>query len=132
MGSDALECGVVGRNQVERNAVVGGRMALARMGMIAGLASFRRLVCRVGTLIAAQCLLALVLGVTSLQRTHFSLHPLAFPGLIAAFAVAGAFDMSIEFRRHTFTFTLIETVLVIGLFAVGPIELGVAAALGEA
>lgn len=126
-----MECGLVGRNAVVGNSMVGGRVAVAGLGMIDSRSSFRRLVCRVGTLIVAQCVLALVLGVTSLERTHFTPHPLAFVGVVAAFALAGAFDMSIEFRRHTFTFTLIETVLVIGLFAVSPIELAVAAALGE-
>src|SRR3954462_8142338 len=39
--------------------------------------------------------------------------------------------MTLEFHRHRFTFTLTESVLVVGFFFAGPIGLAVAAALGE-
>ena len=51
--------------------------------------------------------------------------------LALAFALTGFFAMSLEFHRHRFTFTLAEAVLAVGFFAVGPIGLAVAAALGE-
>jgi K+-sensing histidine kinase KdpD len=61
---------------------------------------------------------------------HFG-DPRAVLLLTAAFALFGAFDMSLELRRHNFTFALTEAVLVVGFFAVGPIGLALAAAAGE-
>ena len=85
---------------------------------------------RIAPLIAAQVVLAATFALIS--RTH---DPVGRPVTIAlfagAFACAGAFNMRLEFRRHQFSFTLAEAVLSAAFFALGPIGIGIAAALGE-
>ncbi len=57
--------------------------------------------------------------------------PVAIVLLTGAFALAGSFDMPLEFRRFNITFTLAEAVLAAGFFFVGPLGLAIAAAVGE-
>jgi K+-sensing histidine kinase KdpD len=56
----------------------------------------------------------------------------AILALLGAFVATGALDMSLELRRHRFTFTLADAVLVVGFFVVGPLGLAVAFACAEA
>jgi K+-sensing histidine kinase KdpD len=87
---------------------------------------------RVVALIILQLVLATLFATLGARSAMRFGDPRAVLALTAAFAVFGAFDMSLELRRHRFTFTLTEAVLVIGFFAVGPIGLAAAAAVGEA
>ncbi|HET9728784.1 MAG TPA: HAMP domain-containing sensor histidine kinase, partial [Acidimicrobiia bacterium] len=90
-----------------------------------------RLARRVGAVITAQLTVAAVFGALALKHHDTIGAPAAIVGLTIAFAIAGAFEMPLELRRHKFTVTLGEAVLVVGFFAVGPIGLALAAALGE-
>ena len=110
-----------------------GGMAVAELGVTPAPARRpRRLERRVGALIGAQLVVAARLRRSS--RTAAA-YPFGEPWVVAtlalAFALTGFFAMSLEFHRHRFTFTLAEAVLAVGFFAVGPIGLAVAAALGE-
>ena len=53
-------------------------------------------------------------------------------GLAAFFALVGLLPMHLELGRSACTFTLVEAVLVIALFALGPLGVVLTAALGEA
>jgi signal transduction histidine kinase len=91
-----------------------------------------RLERRVGVVITAQITTATAFALLAATR-HFEIGaPRAIFALTVAFAIAGSFEMPLELHRHKFTFTLGEAVLVVGFFAVGPIGLAIAAALGEA
>jgi two-component system sensor histidine kinase KdpD len=90
-----------------------------------------RLERRVGIVIAAQLLMAGAFAALSLHSGTPIGRPLPILLLAIAFAITGAFEMSLELRRHSFTFTLGEGVLVVGLFVVGPIGVGLAFAIGE-
>lgn len=85
---------------------------------------------RVAPLIGIQ--IALAGAFAFLARTqHPAGRPLTIALFAAAFACAGTFNMRLEFRRHQFSFTLAEAVLSASFFALGPIGIGAAAALGE-
>lgn len=85
---------------------------------------------RVAPLIGIQIALAGTFAL--LARTlHPAGRPLTIALFAAAFACAGTFNMRLEFRRHQFSFTLAEAVLSASFFALGPIGIGIAAALGE-
>jgi signal transduction histidine kinase len=86
---------------------------------------------RVGVVIAAQIAVACAFSLVSAAKGVAIGLPLPIMVLAAAFAIAGSFEMPLEFRRHNFTFTLAEAALVVGFFIVGPLGLGLAAALGE-
>ena len=110
----------------------GGGMAVAELGVTpAPDRRPRRLERRVGALIGAQLLFAAAFGVLSHSRGYPFGEPWVVATLALAFALTGFFAMSLEFHRNRFTFTLAEAVLAVGFFAVGPIGLAVAAALGE-
>ena len=53
-------------------------------------------------------------------------------GFTAAFGLVGLVPMRLEFGRHQVTFTLSAAILVVALFAMGPVGVGLSAALGEA
>ena len=53
-------------------------------------------------------------------------------GVAAAFALVGLLPMEVELGRTTFSFTLVEGVLVVALFTLGPLGIVLTAALGEA
>jgi K+-sensing histidine kinase KdpD len=91
-----------------------------------------RLERRVSVVIVAQLAVAAAFVALSHRTGHLVGSSLPIAALAAAFAVTGWFEMSLELKRHRFTFTLAEAVLVVGLFVVGPLGLGVAAAIGEA
>ncbi len=86
---------------------------------------------RVALLIAFQIALAGGFG----YLAHRAGQPIGRPAMILAFAgafsAAGAFNMRLEFRRHQFTFTLSEAVLTASFFALGPLGVATAAAVGE-
>jgi signal transduction histidine kinase len=90
---------------------------------------------RIGFRIAPLIAVELALAATFAGLSRHALQPVGHPGTIAlyaiAFALAGAFNMRLEFRRHQFTFTLSEAVLSASFFALGPIGVGLAAAVGE-
>ncbi len=52
-------------------------------------------------------------------------------GVAAAFALIGLLPVELELGRSTISFTLIEGVLVVALFTLGPVGIAVTAALGE-
>ncbi len=87
---------------------------------------------RVGAVIAAQ--LSVAAAFAALWHAHHTAWfgaPWRVGAVAVAFAVTGAFDMTLELRRHNVTFTLADAVLVVALFIVGPVGVGVAAAVGE-
>jgi K+-sensing histidine kinase KdpD len=106
-------------------------MALAELG-VGPPRPRARLERRVSVVIVAQLAVAATFIALSHRTGHLIGGPLPIAALAAAFAITGWFDMSLELRRHRFTFTLAEAVLVVGLFVVGPLGLGIAAAVGEA
>src|SRR5579864_7551038 len=53
-------------------------------------------------------------------------------GVGAAFALVGLLPMEVELGRTTFSFTLVEGVLVVALFTLGPLGIVLTVALGEA
>lgn len=83
-------------------------------------------------LVAGQVAVALLFGRLSVGAGAEIGDARAVLALAGAFALAASFTMQLEFRRHRCTFTLTEVVLSAGLFLVGPVGLGIAAALGEA
>jgi signal transduction histidine kinase len=90
---------------------------------------------RIGLRIAPLIAIELGLAATFGSLSRHAQQPVGRPTTIAlyavAFACAGAFNMRLEFRRHQFTFTLAEAVLTASFFALGPIGVGLAAAVGE-
>ncbi len=91
-----------------------------------------RLERRIGVVIVAQLALAAAFTLLARARAERIGSAGAVLALMAAFVVTGALDMSLELRRHRFTFTLADAVLVVGLFVVGPIGLAIAFASAEA
>jgi signal transduction histidine kinase len=90
----------------------------------------RRIGLRVAPLIAIQLGLAAIFA--GVAGTHYAVgRPVIIAVFAGAFAFAGAFNMRLEFRRHQFSFTLAEAVLSASFFALGPIGIGIAAAVGE-
>jgi signal transduction histidine kinase len=86
---------------------------------------------RIAPLIGLQLLLAaVVIAINAHAHAHVG-SPALVVAYTVAFAAAGAFNMRLEFRRHQFTFTLAEAVLSASFFALGPIGVGIAAAVGE-
>ena len=71
--------------------------------------------------------LVLATGFAVLAATRGRLigSPAEILGLIVAFVVAGAFDMSLELHRPKFTFTPADPVPIVGFFVVGPLGLPV-------
>jgi signal transduction histidine kinase len=57
--------------------------------------------------------------------------PWRVAALMAAFAVVGMFPMHLELGRSACTVLLVEAVLVVGFFVVGPLGIALAATLGE-
>jgi signal transduction histidine kinase len=97
----------------------------------ARLQASRRIGLRVAPLIAAELAVAALFAVLSRHAGHLVGHPAPLAFYAAGFACAGAFNMRLEFRRHQFTFTLADAVLTASFFALGPIGIGIAAAVGE-
>ncbi len=64
------------------------------------------------------------------HQPGFTLPRLA--GFTLGFCIVGLFPMRLEFGRHQVTFTLTDSVLVTAVFAMGPVGVGLAAAIGEA
>ncbi len=91
----------------------------------------RRIGLRVAPLIAAELALAALFAILARHAGHLVGHPGPLVFYTVAFACAGAFNMRLEFRRHQFTFTLADAVLTASFFALGPIGIGIAAAIGE-
>jgi signal transduction histidine kinase len=85
---------------------------------------------RVAPLIAAQLVLAATFALVSRAQDPVG-RPLTIALFAGVFACAGTFNMRLEFRRHQFSFTLAEAVLSASFFALGPIGIGIAAAVGE-
>ncbi|HEV7524881.1 MAG TPA: ATP-binding protein [Acidimicrobiia bacterium] len=109
-----------------------GGMAVAELGVTpARRRRPSRLESRVGALIGGQLVVAAGFGLLAHSRGYVFGEPWIVATLALTFALTGFFAMSLEFHRHRFTFTLAEAVLAVGFFAVGPIGLAVAAALGE-
>ena len=109
-------------------------MERSRLGLEAQsrrLRTSRRIGLRVAPLIAAELVLAALFGMLSGHSGHLIGQPAPLALYTAAFAVAGAFNMRLEFRRHQFTFTLADAVLTASFFALGPVGIGIAAAVGE-
>jgi signal transduction histidine kinase len=91
-----------------------------------------RLRFRVGALIGAQLVVAAAFATFAVLRGARIGAPVAVIALTGAFVVTGAFDASIDFRRHRFTFTPSDAVLVVAFFVAGPIGLATAFAVAEA
>ena len=122
------------REPLDRESLDGCFMELPGLGIEDETGSAQpnhRIGLRVAPLIAAQLVLAATFALVA-ARSH---DPIGSPVTIAlfagAFACAGAFNMRLEFRRHQFSFTLAEAVLSAAFFALGPIGIGIAAAVGE-
>jgi len=94
--------------------------------------SLGRLERRISVVIAAQLALASLFAALAVAHRERIGAAGAILALTAAFVVTGALDMSLELRRHRFTFTLGDAVLVVGFFVVGPIGLAIAFAGAEA
>jgi signal transduction histidine kinase len=94
-------------------------------------ARVKRLEHRVGVLIAVQLIATAGIAVLTASRGWSFGRVWIVVALALAFALTGFFGMTLEFQRHRFTFTLTESVLVVGFFFVGPIGLAIAAAVGE-
>ncbi|HEX5615839.1 MAG TPA: HAMP domain-containing sensor histidine kinase [Acidimicrobiia bacterium] len=58
-------------------------------------------------------------------------HPLGIVAYGVAFAVAGSFNLRLEFRQSQFTFTLADAVLAAAFLVLGPLGVAVAAGAGE-
>ena len=86
---------------------------------------------RIAPLIAIELAVAAAFAAMSRHSGQALGRPITIAFFAIAFALAGAFNMRLEFRRHQFTFTLAEAVLSASFFALGPIGVGVAAAVGE-
>ncbi len=87
---------------------------------------------RIGLLVACEAGLAVVFARLSIGAGSAVGDVRTIAILAVAFALGGSFTMRLEFRRHKCTFTLIETILPVAFFLVGPVGAGVAAAAGEA
>jgi signal transduction histidine kinase len=120
----------LGGDPVVGDSLVGGSMAVGDLGLSTPRPR-ARLERRVGGVIAAQLLIATLFAGLAVHRGDLVGRPLAVALLTVAFAVAGMFEMQLELRRHILSFTLVEAVVAIGLFTVGPLGLGIAAAAGE-
>jgi signal transduction histidine kinase len=123
----------VDRKSVEGLGLVGGRVGVAELGLnTVPRRSRGRLGLRVGVLVAAQLCVATAFAILAIRQGD----PIGLPAFVLAltgsFVVAGAFDASLDFTRHKFTFTPSDAVLVVGLFAVGPVGLAAAFAVAEA
>jgi signal transduction histidine kinase len=118
---------------VDRVAMDGRHVGVAELGLSAvpGRRTVR-LERRVGEVIAVQTVLAASFAVLGAINGAPIGSPAAILALTGAFVVIGAFDMSLELHRHKFTFTPADAVLVVGLFAVGPVGLATAFAVAEA
>jgi K+-sensing histidine kinase KdpD len=129
LGRVPLDRPRVGGKPLDCKSLDGAGVAFKHMGLRpARRGSLER---RVVALIVLQLVIATLFATLGARSAmHFG-DARAVLALAAAFAVFGAFDMSLELRRHNFTFTLTEAVLVVGVFAVGPIGLALAAAAGE-
>jgi K+-sensing histidine kinase KdpD len=90
-----------------------------------------RLRTRIGLLIAALLVVAAAFAILAARQGDAIGRPAFVLALTGAFVVAGASDVSLDFSRHRFTFTPSDAVLVVGLFAVGPVGLAVAFAVAE-
>lgn len=86
---------------------------------------------RVGRLIAVQTLVA-VAALLVAPAPADPQSPLLVVLTAAAFAVVGSAQMHIELRRHSCAVTLVEAVLVVALLWLAPVEVAIAAVLGEA
>jgi signal transduction histidine kinase len=87
---------------------------------------------RVGALLAVHLAVAaglVVLSAANAGRLGSIDHLL---GVGAAFALVGLLPMEVELGRTTFSFTLVEGVLVVALFILGPLGIVLTLALGEA
>jgi signal transduction histidine kinase len=85
--------------------------------------------------IAVAVHVAATIGLLVLAAHGDGLRPsslLAVTGLVGGFALSGLVPLHLGFRRNACTVVLTEAVLVIGLFATGPVGVVVAAAVGEA
>jgi signal transduction histidine kinase len=126
----------VDRDPVDRQPLDGRVVERSGLGLDAPtptrrLRASRRIGLRVAPLIAAELGLAAIFAILSRHAGHLIGHPLPLALYTAGFAGAGAFNMRLEFRRHQFTFTLAEAVLTASFFSLGPIGVGIAAAVGE-
>lgn len=111
----------------------GGRMGVAELGLSAAPRRVRtRLGPRIGLLIAVQLGVAAAFTILAARQGDPIGRPAFVLALTGSFVVAGAFDASLDFSRHKFTFTPSDAVLVVGLFAVGPVGLAIAFAVAEA
>jgi len=83
---------------------------------------------RIGLSIAPLIAIELAVSAAFAAMSRHSHQAIGRPITVAffaiAFALAGAFNMRLEFRRHQFTFTLAEAVLSASFFALGPIGVG--------
>jgi len=86
---------------------------------------------RIGLLIAGQVLVSALFARLALGAGLALGDSGAIAVLAVAFAVGGSFTMALEFRRHQCVFTLIEAVLSVAFFVVGPVGVAIAAAAGE-
>jgi signal transduction histidine kinase len=107
------------------------RSSLGLDARIGSPATSRRIGLRIAPLIAAELGLAAFFAIVSRHSGQLVGPRISIVLFCAAFACAGAFNMRLEFRRHQFTFTLADAVLTASFFALGPIGIGVAAAVGE-
>ncbi len=113
--------------------LVGRRLGVAGLGLSTVPGRLRRrLGPRIAALIAAQVAVAAGFAVLATRQGDAFGPPAFVLALTGVFVVAGAFDVSLDFRRHKLTFTPSDAVLVVGLFAVGPVGLAIAFALAEA
>ena len=87
---------------------------------------------RVAALTAAQVALAAALVALGRANAAGLGAPSRVVGLAAAFALVGLLPMHLELGRSTCTITLVEAVLVLALFSLGPLGVVTAAAAGEA
>jgi len=86
---------------------------------------------RIGFLVTGELLVAAVFARLTLTAGSTLGDSRAIVVLAAAFAAGGLFTMRLEFRRHQCTFTLIEAVLSVAFFVVGPVGAAIAATVGE-
>ena len=119
MGGYPLDVGLVERRRL------GVGPGADRLRLMTGVQS------RIGLLIIGQLLVAAVFARLTLGAGSNLGGARAIAVLAVAFAVGGSFTMRLEFRRHQCTFTLIEAVLSVAFFVVGPVGLAIAAAAGE-
>ncbi|HEX4979384.1 MAG TPA: HAMP domain-containing sensor histidine kinase [Acidimicrobiales bacterium] len=87
---------------------------------------------RVGVLIAVHVLVALAILPGPAGSAVSSSHLLGAAALAAAYAAVGLVPVNIEHGRHAASFSLVDAVVVVGLFLLPPLALAGAAAAGEA